>query len=95
MDQWPFRTTIGVSEGFEKAAAYTALTGIQSWSTMGAKRLLQLTIPDTVDRLIPLADNDAERRRSRGRALEAYRRPGLVIDTEWPPGGLNDPAQLL
>lgn len=91
----PPALTIGLCEGFETAAAYMSLTGIQAWSSMGAKRFHQLAIPATVDRLILLADNDAEGRRARGRALEAYERPGLIIDTEWPPGGLNDWAQLL
>jgi hypothetical protein len=31
--------------GFETAAAYTSLTGIQAWATMGAKRFHQLDIP--------------------------------------------------
>lgn len=33
--------TIGLCEGFETAAAYTSLTGIQAWSSMGAKRFHQ------------------------------------------------------
>ena len=81
--------------GFETAAAYLSLTGIQAWATMGAKRFHQLTIPSSVETLILLADNDAEGRRARDRAWQAYQRPGLTIKTEWPPGGHNDWAQLL
>lgn len=88
-------TTIGVCEGFETAAAYMSITGIQAWATMGAKRFHQLTIPPGVETLILLADNDAEGRRAHNRAWEAYQRPSLTIKTEWPPGGLNDWAQLL
>ena len=49
----------------------------------------------SVETLILLADNDAEGRRARDRAAETYRRPGLAIETEWPPGRMNDWAQLL
>ncbi len=87
--------TIGLAEGFETAAAYTSLTGIQAWSTMGAKRLHLLDIPPEVERLYLLCDADAEGRRATTKALEAYARPGLTITPEWPPGGLNDWAQLL
>ena len=91
----PPARTIGLCEGLETAAAYMSLTGIQAWATMGAKRFHQLTIPSSVETLILLADNDAEGRRARDRAWQAYQRPGLTIKTEWPPGGLNDWAQLL
>lgn len=91
----PPARAIGLCEGFETAAAYMSLTGIQAWATMGAKRFHQLTIPPSVETLILLADNDAEGRRARDRAWEAYQRPGLTIKTEWPPGGMNDWAQLL
>nr|WP_232730303.1 toprim domain-containing protein [Novosphingobium kunmingense] len=87
--------TIGVCEGFETAAAYTSLTGIQTWATMGAKRFHQVEIPASVERVILLADNDPEGRRAEARAREALARPGLAIDTEWPPGRMNDWAQLL
>lgn len=87
--------TIGICEGFETAAAYTSLTGIQAWATMGAKRFHQVDIPASVETVILLADNDLEGRRAHDRALEVYRRPGLAIETEWPPGRMNDWAQLL
>lgn len=91
----PPARAIGICEGFETAAAYMSLTGIQAWATMGAKRFHQLTIPSDVETLILLADNDTEGRHARDRAWEAYRRPGLTIETEWPPGCMNDWAQLL
>lgn len=87
--------TIGLCEGFETAAAYTSLTGIQAWATMGARRFHQLELPSQVETLILLADNDIEGRRARDRAADTYRRPGLAIETEWPPGRMNDWAQLL
>lgn len=91
----PPARTIGICEGFETAAAYTSLTGIQAWATMGAKRFHQVTLPPSVERVILLADNDAEGKRARDRALESYQRSGLTIETEWPSGGFNDWAQLL
>lgn len=87
--------TLGICEGFETAAAYTSLTGIQAWAAMGAKRLHQVEIPASVETVILLADNDPEGRRAQRRALEAYARPGLTLVTEWPPGRMNDWAQLL
>lgn len=91
----PSGKTIGICEGFETAAAYTSFTGIQAWATMGAKRFHQLDIPASVETVILLADNDSEGRRAHDRALVTYRRPGLTIETEWPPGRMNDWAQLL
>jgi hypothetical protein len=87
--------TIGLCEGFETAAAFTSLTGIQAWSSMGAKRFHQVEIPASVERVILLADNDPEGRRAEAKAREALSRPGLTINTEWPPGAMNDWAQLL
>ncbi|MCP5392822.1 MAG: toprim domain-containing protein [Sphingomonadaceae bacterium] len=91
----PAAKTIGLCEGFETAAAYTSLTGVQAWSSMGAKRFHQVELPTSVERVILLADNDPEGRRAEARAREALVRPGLAIDTEWPPGAMNDWAQLL
>lgn len=87
--------TIGLCEGFETAAAYTSLTGIQAWATMGAKRFHQVEIPASVERVFLLADNDPEGRRAEARARQALARPGLAINTEWPPERMNDWAQLL
>lgn len=87
--------TIGLCEGFETAAAYTSLTGIQAWSSMGAKRFHQVELPANVERVILLADNDPEGRRAEARARDTLARPGLAIETEWPPGAMNDWAQLL
>jgi hypothetical protein len=87
--------TIGLCEGFETAAAYSSLTGIQAWASMGAKRFHQVEMPPSVARVILLADNDLEGRRAEARARDELARPGLTIDTEWPPGAMNDWAQLL
>lgn len=87
--------TIGLCEGFETAAAFTTQTGIQAWATMGAKRLHQLTLPASVKTLFLLADNDAEGRAAQRRAHARYQRPGLVIETQWPPDKRNDWADLL
>lgn len=88
-------TTLGLCEGFETAAAYTSLTGIKAWSSMGATRFHQVEIPASVKRLILLADNDPAGRGAEARARQALACPGLVIDTQWPSGALNDWAQLL
>lgn len=88
-------SVLGLCEGFETAAAFTQLLGVKAWASMGAKRFHQLTIPREVERLILLADNDAEGNRAAIRALAAYSRPGLAIETRWPPRGANDWADLL
>ncbi|GGZ15743.1 hypothetical protein GCM10011614_33260 [Novosphingobium colocasiae] len=87
--------TIGICEGFETAAAYTALTGIKAWATMGAKRFHQVDIPVSVERVILLADKDPEGRRAEAKARDVLCRRDLAIETEWPPGRMNDWAQLL
>jgi hypothetical protein len=78
--------TIGICEGFETAAAYTSLTGIQAWATMGAKRFHQVDIPSARRNRDP-----ARRQRRRGQArARAQPRPTaalvFTIETEWPPG---------
>lgn len=87
--------TIGISEGFETAAAYTSLTDIPAWATMGAKRLHQIDLPPRVKHVILLPDNDPEGRRAGARAQHAYRAQGVEVSEEFPPGGHNDWARLL
>lgn len=86
---------MGICEGFETAAAFTVLTGIHAFATMGAARFHQIDVPPCVERLILLADNDVAGRRARGRAARDLARPGLIIETRWPPRGLNDWADVL
>ena len=62
---------------------------------MGAKRFHPVELPTSVEHVILLADNDPEGRRAEARARDALARRGLAIDTEWPPGTMNDWAQLL
>lgn len=86
---------MGICEGFESAAAFTCLTGIQAFATMGAARFHQIELPQGLERLILLADNDREGRRAQIRASRTLVRPGLAIETRWPPRGLNDWADAL
>nr|WP_240946840.1 toprim domain-containing protein [Novosphingobium sp. ERW19] len=86
---------MGICEGFESAAAFTCLTGIQAFATMGAARFHQIDLPQGLERLILLADNDREGRRAQIRASRTLVRPGLAIETRWPPRGLNDWADAL
>jgi Toprim domain len=87
--------TIALAEGFETAAAYTTLTDIPAWATMGAKRLHQLVLPTGVGHVILLPDNDPEGRCAAARAHAAYRAQGVGTSQEFPPGGHNDWARLL
>ncbi len=87
--------TLALAEGFETAAAFTALSGIPCWASLGARRLDQLLIPATVTNLLIAEDNDAEGRRAAARAAARYARPGLTIERTPPPAGFKDWANVL
>lgn len=82
--------TLGLAEGVETALSAAVLLDVPVWATLGAERLAQITIPDRIERLLILPDNDRSGRIGAAKALEAYARPGRQIDLIWPGGGLND-----
>ncbi|MDF0545128.1 toprim domain-containing protein [Sphingobium sp. H39-3-25] len=81
---------LGLAEGIETALSAAILLDIPVWATLGNERLARVAIPDFVDQLILLPDNDQGGRLAAKRALDTYARPGRLIRTLWPWRGLND-----
>lgn len=86
---------LGIAEGIETAEAAAILLGIPVWATLGSERLARIAIPDFVDRLILLPDNDPAGRLAERQAQVAYARPGRAIETCWPWYRLNDWNRVL
>jgi hypothetical protein len=87
--------TLAIAEGFETAAAFTQINQIPCWSTMGAARLDRIQLPSSVRHLIIAEDNDAEGRRARRKAWQAYRERGLTVARMPPPEPYGDWADML
>jgi len=87
--------TLAIAEGFETAWAFTLLTGIPCWASLGARRLHQMTIPPRVKRLFLASDNDLEGRRAAAQAKDYYARDDLDIVHMPPPGCAKDWARVL
>lgn len=81
---------LGLAEGWETAWSAHLLLGIPVWAALGADRLPLVTIPERVEHLILLPDDDPAGRCGARRARDAHMRPGLVIETRFPGGGFND-----
>lgn len=86
-------TTLGLAEGVETALAAMQIHRIPVWATLGADRADRIQLPNRLERLVLLFDNDPAGWMADQRAREAYRRPGLSILTRWPPA--NDWADLM
>lgn len=87
--------TLAIAEGFETAWAYTLLHEIPCWASLGADRLDQLLIPDTVEKLILAEDNDSPGLLAGNKAEKRYRRPGLQIVRHPPAPPFDDWANIL
>ncbi|ATY34399.1 virulence-associated protein E [Sphingomonas psychrotolerans] len=86
---------LGIAEGVETAESAAALLGIPVWATLGAERLARIGIPDFVERLILLPDNDRAGRLAEQQARIAYARADRTIETVWPWYRLNDWNRVL
>jgi hypothetical protein len=91
----PAGAILAFAEGFETAAAFIQLHDIPCWASLGARRLDQLTLPNTVRTLIIAEDNDPEGRRARARAWARYQQAGLKLKRMPPPVGADDWAAVL
>jgi hypothetical protein len=91
----PARGTLAIAEGFETAAAFMQLHDIPCWASLGARRLDQLALPESIQTLIIAEDNDPEGRRARAKAWARYQRDGLKLTRMAPPVGANDWAAVL
>ncbi|MGI9376006.1 MAG: DUF7146 domain-containing protein [Tsuneonella suprasediminis] len=81
---------LGLAEGWETAWSAHLLLGIPVWAALGADRFPLVTVPERVERLFVLHDNDRTGRRGAGRARQAHARDGRSIDPLPPPHGFND-----
>jgi hypothetical protein len=81
---------LGLAEGWETAWSAHILLGVPVWAALGADRLAQVAVPERVDRLILLPDNDDAGRIGAQRAAETHARSGRGIETRHPDGGFND-----
>ncbi|WP_416463768.1 toprim domain-containing protein [Sphingomonas sp. VDB2] len=86
----PAGSWLGLAEGVESAESAAILLGIPVWAALGSERLHQLDLPDAVERLVLLPDNDMAGRRAERLTRQAYQRASLKIETIWPWWGLND-----
>lgn len=84
------KRVLGLAEGVETALSASILLGLPVWATLGNERLARIKIPERIDRLILLPDADRAGHIAAKRARAAYARAGLVVETRWPWGGLND-----
>lgn len=81
---------LGLAEGIETALAAAAIHKISVWAVLGNERFGMVSIPDRVEHVVILADNDAGGARAVKLAQEGLVRPGRSIETRWPPSPHND-----
>jgi len=81
---------LGLAEGWETAWSAHLLLGIPVWAALGADRFPLVTVPERVEHLLLLHDNDPSGRRGAARARQAHARDGRMIDPLPPPRGFND-----
>jgi hypothetical protein len=81
---------LGLAEGWETAWSAHLLLGIPVWAALGADRFPLVTVPERVERLFLLHDNDLSGRRGAARAKQAHARDGRSIEPLPPPPGFND-----
>jgi len=81
---------LGLAEGWETAWSAHLLLGIPVWATLGADRFPLVAVPERVEHLFVLHDNDSSGRRGAARAKQAHARDGRSIEPLPPPPGFND-----
>ena len=81
---------LGLAEGLETALSAMTLLGIPVWATLGSERLHNIALPSGVKQLMLLPDNDRAGQLAVAKAIAAYECPGRIIQTIWPPMGMND-----
>ncbi|MEG8219627.1 toprim domain-containing protein [Sphingomonas sp. HH69] len=81
---------LGLAEGWETAWSAHLLLGIPVWAALGADRFPLVTVPERVERLLLLHDNDPSGWRGAARAKQAHAHDGRSIEPLPPPRGFND-----
>ena len=74
----PVDGKLAIAEGFETAAAYTALTGTPCWASLGARRLPLIALSDDIVDLTVAEDHDDEGRRAGAITIELHRTNGIL-----------------
>ncbi|MCG2841241.1 toprim domain-containing protein [Sandaracinobacter sp. RS1-74] len=83
-------SVLGLAEGWETAWSAHILLRIPVWAALSNERFAQVAIPDRVERLILLPDDDPAGLTGAGKASIAHERPGRAIETLLPALGHND-----
>lgn len=86
---------LGLAEGVETALAATVLHKIPVWAVLGNERFGMIDLPQHVEQLLLLADNDAGGKRAVALAEDGLQRDGLMMRTLWPHERHNDWADVL
>lgn len=86
---------LALAEGFETAAAFSQLTGLSCWASLGAWRLDRIALPAEIREIVIAEDNDAEGARAAARAYAYYASIGLDVRRFPPPHRHNDWADVL
>jgi hypothetical protein len=81
---------LGLAEGVETALAAWQLSKIPCWASLGAGRMHNVRIPDTVRELHIFADDDPAGRSAAERTSTRHIAEGRCVLTRFPPNGLND-----
>ncbi|SEJ91959.1 Toprim domain-containing protein [Sphingobium sp. AP50] len=81
---------LGLAEGIETALSVMTLFDIPVWATLGAERLHQTAIPDSVTHLVLFPDNDLAGEIGAGKAMASYMMFGRKIEIAFPPIAFND-----
>jgi DNA primase len=91
----PAGDILGLSEGVEWAASAMQLYGQPVWATLGAGRLANVAVPETVRRLVIFGDRGEAGEAAAERAQQAHVRPGRVVQVVYPAtgGDFNDDLQ--
>ncbi|WP_298668153.1 toprim domain-containing protein [uncultured Sphingomonas sp.] len=87
--------TLGLAEGWETGWSAFMLLGIPVWACLGSERFPHVAIPDSVERLVLLPDDDVAGRIGSSKAMTAHARPGRSIEVLLPGRQLNDWNDLL
>ena len=86
---------LGLAEGVETALAASAIHGFPVWAVLGNERFGMVSIPNHVETLVLLADNDAGGDRAVELAMAGQQREDLSIKVSTVPDGHNDWCDVL
>ena len=76
--------TLGLAEGVETALSAMQLSGVPTWSCVGARRMAKITIPPGVRTVHIFADNDAPGQAAAEDAAKRFSREGMTVHIKYP-----------